>query len=111
MAAGRTAQVGSRPSACGERSGAAWVTNRRPRSPRTAWLAAACPVGDHYARDRRALTALIAAVIVGFLGWSICTQHRDAGCGHLGIRRRLQIKVRFVTLDEPDLVHKSGIAL
>jgi hypothetical protein len=57
------------------------------------------------------LMALIAAVIVGFLAWSICTQYRDAGCAHLRIRRRLQIKVGLVTLDEPELVGESRIAL
>jgi len=57
------------------------------------------------------LMALIVAVIVGFLTWSICTQYRDAGCAHLRIRRRLQVKVRVVTLDEPELVRQSRIAL
>jgi len=36
---------------------------------------------------------------------------RDPGCAHLRIRRRLQVKVRFVTLDEPELVRESRIAL
>lgn len=55
------------------------------------------------------LMALIVAAIVGFLTWSICTQYRDAGCAHLRIRRRLQ--VRLVTLDEPDLARETRIAL
>ena len=54
--------------------------------------------------------ALITAVIVGFLTWSICTQHRDAGCAHLRIRRRLQIRVRLVTLDKPELVRETRVA-
>lgn len=29
----------------------------------------------------------IAAAIVGFLTWAIFTQHRDAGCADLRIRR------------------------
>jgi hypothetical protein len=58
-----------------------------------------------------ALMALIVAAIVGFLTWSICTQYRHAGCAHLRIRRRLQVKVKFVTLDEPELVRESRIAL
>jgi hypothetical protein len=57
------------------------------------------------------LMALIAAAIFGFLTWSICTQYRDAGCAHLRIRRRLQVKVRVVTLDEPELGREAGIAL
>jgi hypothetical protein len=57
------------------------------------------------------LMALIAAAILGFLTWSICTQYRDAGCAHLRIRRRLQVKVRLVTLDEPELGREAGIAL
>jgi len=56
------------------------------------------------------LMALIAAAIVGFLTWSICTQYRDTGCAHLRIRR-LQVKVRLVTLDEPELGPETGIAL
>ena len=48
------------------------------------------------------LMALVSVVIVSFLMWSICTQYRDAGCEHLRIRRRLQVKVRVVSLDEPD---------
>ena len=47
------------------------------------------------------LMAGIAAAVVGFLTWAICTQHRDPGCAHLRIRRRLQVKVRLVTLDPP----------
>jgi hypothetical protein len=57
------------------------------------------------------LMALIAAVIVGFLTWSICTQYRDAGCAHLRVRRRLQIKVRLVTLDGPELVRDLPLRL
>jgi len=56
------------------------------------------------------LMALVTAAIVGFLAWSICTQYRDAGCAHLRIRRRLQVKVRLVTLDEPELGRETGIA-
>ena len=48
------------------------------------------------------LMAVITAAIVGFLVWSIYTQYRDAGCAHLRIRRRLQVNVRLVTLDEPE---------
>lgn len=48
------------------------------------------------------LMALIGAAIVGLLTWSIFTQHRDPGCGHLRIlRRRLRISVRLVPLDGP----------
>jgi len=47
------------------------------------------------------LMAGISGVIVGFLTWAICTQYRHAGCAHLRIRRRLQ--VRLVTLDEPQM--------
>ena len=47
------------------------------------------------------LMAGVTAAIVGFLTWAICTQYRDAGCAHLRIRRRLQVKVRLVTLDQP----------
>ena len=56
------------------------------------------------------LMTLIAGTIVGLLTWSICTQHRHAGCAHLRIRRRVQIRVRLVTLDEPELA-RSTIAL
>jgi hypothetical protein len=45
------------------------------------------------------LMAGITAVIVGFMTWGICTQCRHAGCAHLRVRRRLQVKVRLVTLD------------
>lgn len=57
------------------------------------------------------LMALVTAAIVGFLTWSVCTQYRDADCADLRIRRRLQVKVRLVTLDEPELGRKTGIAL
>lgn len=56
------------------------------------------------------LMALIAAAIVGFLTWSICTQYRDAGCAHLRIRRRLQVKVQLVTLDEPEFGRETRVA-
>jgi len=48
------------------------------------------------------LMAGIAAAIVGFLTWAIYTQYRDAGCAHLRIRRRLQLKASLVTLDQPE---------
>jgi hypothetical protein len=57
------------------------------------------------------LMAGIAAAIVGFLTWSICTQYRHAACAHLRIRRRLQVNVRLVTLDEPQTLSRSRIAL
>lgn len=57
------------------------------------------------------LMAGIAALIVGLLTWAICTQYRDAGCAHLRIRRRLQVNVRLVTLDEPQTFSGSRIAL
>ena len=57
------------------------------------------------------LMAGIAAAIVGFLTWSICTQYRHAGCAHLRIRRRLQVNVRVVTLDEPQPLPGPRIAL
>jgi hypothetical protein len=47
------------------------------------------------------LVAGIATAVVGLLTWAICTQHRDPCCAHLRIRRRLQVKVRPVTLDAP----------
>lgn len=56
------------------------------------------------------LMAGIAAAIVGFLTWAICTQYRDAGCAHLRIRRRLQFTVRLVTLDQPQMRAGSRIA-
>ncbi len=57
------------------------------------------------------LMAGIAAAIVGFLAWSIFTQYHDAGCADLRIRRRRpQVKVRFVTLDEPQTSPGSRIA-
>lgn len=56
------------------------------------------------------LMAGIAAVIVGLLTWSICTQHREAGCAHLRIRRRLQVRVKLVTHDRPATHPRSQIA-
>jgi hypothetical protein len=56
------------------------------------------------------LMAGIAAAIVGFLTWAVCTQYRDAGCAHLRIRGRLQVKVRLVTLDGPQPFPGSRIA-
>lgn len=53
------------------------------------------------------LMTLIAGTIIGLLVWSICTQHRHAGCAHLRIRRRLEIRVRLVTLDEPELTRPT----
>ena len=55
------------------------------------------------------LMALIGAAIVGFLTWSICTQHRHYGCADLRIRRRLQISVRLAVPDEPVLSDKATI--
>jgi hypothetical protein len=57
------------------------------------------------------LMTLIATGIVSFLVWSICTQYRHAGCEHLRIRRRLRVSVRLVTLDEPQIVPSTRIAL
>ncbi len=57
------------------------------------------------------LMAGIAATIVGFLTWAVCTQYRDASCAHLRVRRRLQVKVRLVTLDRPQSVPGSTVAL
>lgn len=57
------------------------------------------------------LMAAITAAIVGLMLWAICTQYRDAGCAHLRIRRRVQIDVRFVRLDEPKSLPESRIAL
>ncbi len=54
------------------------------------------------------LMALIGAAIVGSLIWSICTQHRHYGCADLRIRRRLQISVRLVTPDQPELAGGSS---
>jgi hypothetical protein len=48
------------------------------------------------------LMALVRATIESLLMWSICKQYRDAGCEHVRIRRRLQVKVRVVSLDEPE---------
>jgi hypothetical protein len=49
------------------------------------------------------LMALVSVALVSLLTWSICTQYRDAGCEHLRIRRRLEVKVRVVRLDEPSM--------
>jgi uncharacterized membrane protein YbhN (UPF0104 family) len=57
------------------------------------------------------LMTLIAAGIVSVLVWSICTQYRHAGCEHLRIRRRLRVSVRFVTVDDAQMVPSTGIAL
>jgi hypothetical protein len=56
------------------------------------------------------LMALIGAAIVGFLAWSIWTQHRHYGCAHLRIRRRLQISVRLAVPDESVLSDEPAIA-
>lgn len=53
----------------------------------------------------------IAAAIVGFLTWAICTQYRDPGCADLRIRRRLQANVRLLTHDQPQTPPGSRIAL
>lgn len=57
------------------------------------------------------LMAGIAAAIVGLLTWSICTQHRHPGCAHLRIRRRLQVNVRLVKLDEPQTPPRTQVVL
>lgn len=57
------------------------------------------------------LMAGIAAVIVGFLTWAIGTQYRDAGCAQLRLRRRLEVRVRLVTLDEPQVIPGPRIAV
>jgi hypothetical protein len=54
------------------------------------------------------LMALVSVVIVSLLAWSICTQYRDPGGEHLRIRRRLQVKVRVVSLDAPE-VHSMPV--
>jgi hypothetical protein len=38
----------------------------------------------------------------------ICTQSRDAGSEHVRLRRRLQVKVRVVSPDEPE-VHAIAV--
>jgi hypothetical protein len=48
------------------------------------------------------LMALVSVVIVSFLMWSICTQYRDAGCEHVRVPRRLRVKVKVASLDEPE---------
>jgi hypothetical protein len=65
--------------------------------------AAACPEEVDMIVLDAVLMLGIAAAIVGFLTWSICTQYRHAGCAHLRIRRRLQLNARIVTLDEPQM--------
>lgn len=57
------------------------------------------------------LMAGIAAAIVGFLTWAICTQYRHAGCAPLRIRRRLRVNVRLVRLDQPQTRPVSTTAL
>lgn len=57
------------------------------------------------------LMALISAAIVGFLVWSIFTQHRDYGAAHLRIRRPYKITARLVTLAAPEPVRKASIPL
>lgn len=56
------------------------------------------------------LMAAIAAAIVAFMAWAICTQYRDANCAHLRIRRRLRVNVRLVTLDQPQTSPRPTIA-
>jgi hypothetical protein len=56
------------------------------------------------------LMAAIAAVIVGFLTWAICTQYRHPGCAHLRIRRRPQDNIRLVTLDQPETLAAVQVA-
>jgi hypothetical protein len=48
------------------------------------------------------LMALVSVAIVSLLMRSICTQCRDAVCARLRIRRRPQVKVRVVSLAEPE---------
>jgi hypothetical protein len=55
------------------------------------------------------LMALFSAAIVGLLLWSICTQYRHPGYADLRIRRRLQISVRLITSDQPELAGGSSI--
>jgi len=69
------------------------------------------PEGDEMIGLDVVLMVAIAAAISGLLAWAICTQHRDPGCAHLRIRRRLQINVRFGTLDEGHARPRSQIAL
>ena len=49
------------------------------------------------------LMALVSVVIVLSMTWSICTQYRDPGCGHLRLHPRLPVKVGIVRLDEPSM--------
>jgi len=57
------------------------------------------------------LMALVGAVVVTFLAWSICTQHRDAGCEHLRIRVRLHTDAKPLMEDESAIVPDSRILL
>jgi hypothetical protein len=52
----------------------------------------------------------IAAAVVSFLIWAICTQYRDPGCADLRIRRH-QVNVKLLTLDQPQAPPASSIAL
>jgi hypothetical protein len=52
----------------------------------------------------------IAAAIVGFLTWAICTQYRDPGCGDLRIRR-LRVSVKRQTLAQSQTRPGARIAL
>lgn len=55
------------------------------------------------------LMALISAAIVGFLAWSVLTQHRHVGCEHLRVDvRRPQISIRFVPLNGPTQLPSRG---
>lgn len=56
------------------------------------------------------LMALIGAAIVGFMVWSILTQHRHYGCPDIRIRRRPQASVKRVSPEEPELVRLTTIA-
>ena len=51
---------------------------------------------------------LVSVAIVSLLMSSICTQYRDARCEHLRIRGHLQVKVRVVSPDEPE-VHAMAV--
>jgi hypothetical protein len=54
------------------------------------------------------LMELVTVAIVSLLVWSTSTRYRDVGCEHLRIRRRLQIRVRLVMLDEPGSVDAAA---
>jgi hypothetical protein len=56
------------------------------------------------------LMAAISATIIGFLAWSIVTQHRDYGCTHLRIRRRSHASVRLITSENPELARELSTA-